>query len=111
MGYVIKALCLLFVLACGRPAGTCCAPELAGLLLLIASYIFREKYANRLLLLVAEALPVLLLSWRTRSTWPCSALPPMIWRRGLHLWAALLAPAGIVFLDSAWAAAFCSCWP
>ena len=26
--------------------------------------------------------------------------------RGLHLWAALLAPAGIVFLDSAWAAAF-----
>lgn len=107
MGYVIKALCLLFVLALRAAGGDVAPPELAGLLLLIASYIFREKYANRLLLLVAEALPVLLLSLADPIYLALFGITAYdLAARGLHLWAALLAPAGIVFLDSAWAAAF-----
>ena len=78
-----------------------------GLLLVVASYIYREKYANLAWLPAVEALLVLLL---------CRADPIYLAlygitafdlaARGLHFGVIALVPAGFIFFTSPWSAAY-----
>ena len=107
MSYFIKVICLLFVITIKTAGGSAAHLEVMGLLLLVASYIYREKYADLAWLLAGEALLVFLLSWADPvylALYGSTAFD--LASRGLHYYALALAPAGFIFFLSPWSAAY-----
>jgi len=108
MSRVIKGMCLFFIITLKVGGGGGIAPlEIMGLLLLAASFVYREKYVNYPWLLPVEALLILLLS-RADPVFIAlyGAMACDLAARGLHLWAVLLAPAGFFFFINSWSAAY-----
>lgn len=67
MNYIIKILFFLYVISVGIMGNEPDFPELALLLLLIASNVYREKFSNSSILIAAEAACILFLSTKDQS--------------------------------------------
>ncbi len=100
MGYIVKALALVFVI-CFQVFSDVIVPlEMMGLLTLVVIFIFREKYLNQPIILVIESVLILSLAFSnpiylvlySATSYDLAVL-------GLYPWLPYFLPIGIVFLS------------
>ncbi|MTI94647.1 MAG: sensor histidine kinase [Firmicutes bacterium] len=106
MSNIYKGLALLLVL--GLQAMTGVVPmAILGLLLIVALWVYREKYANHTLIIAIEYLLVLAVSALNPLTLILSSpLAFDLAARGLSLYIVLLVPAGLIYLQGEYLLAY-----
>lgn len=99
MGYLLKAILLLLVLSLQVMGDAVTPLGVMGLILLIASWIFREKYHNHLLLMAGEAVLLFFLAFGDSGVMILYAVLAFdLAARGLLWPVLLLLPSGVYHL-------------
>ncbi len=100
MGYIIKGLAILSVIILYILDSAIEPLVVMGLLLIMALWIYREKYASLPLLMVVEYIVIIFLSFLNPiSMLMCSVLAYDLMRLGLYWFPALLFPGGFFFFS------------
>lgn len=99
MGYVMKAASVLLLIGLQVVGGSVTPLGVMGLVLLVALWIFREKYYNRVSIITGEVAVILALSFEQPATLVlCGVMAFDLAARGQYWLTLLLLPGGIYFL-------------